>query len=295
MGIVGLGGEDARQAEKRPRRIIAMGADVDADFFGNRRHLGEKVDQILLQPFAVDAVIGAQLFQKLGERITIRRARQTRADIAPERCDFCIRHLSEAFCRFFYQPVRIIGLCVGALQDVNIEGGEIGKIEAHRLRAVFGFPAQVGAGPVQHGHEIVADGADAGGGKAAQRLLPVGYMGFPIAGLGLDILGNRHAFHHVPIKTAGLDGLMPLCDFVDRPDVTGGDVMQRTDNAFRPRLSRILNRDLVDRAEPPPCMSHLKSSNIILRKMSVAPCRPRIGLRPVRMRLSPRQGGNCGK
>ena len=82
-------------------------------------------------------------------------------------------------------------------------------------------------------------------------------MVFPVAGLGLDILGNRHAFHHVPIKPTSLDCFMSFGDFVHRPDIAGGDVMQRADDAFRARLSRILNRDLVDRAEPAPCMSHL--------------------------------------
>ncbi len=85
--------------------------------------------------------------------------------------------------------------------------------------------------------KFVTDGADARGRESAQRFLPVGDMGFPVARLGFDILGNRHAFHHVPIKTSGLDGLMPPGDFIHRPDIAGGDVVKRTDDAFRARLS----------------------------------------------------------
>ena len=44
-------------------------------------------------------------------------------------------------------------------------------------------PGEVGARPVEHGHEIVADGRDAGGGEVLQRGAVVGEMPAPVAGL----------------------------------------------------------------------------------------------------------------
>ncbi len=102
-----------------------MGADVDSDVFGNRCHLGKKVDQVLLQPFAIDAVIGAQFFDEF---------RQVKPSAEPGRPAPILRDSAtifasgisvNRFCGSVQQPVGIILCCVRALENVYIKGSEI--------------------------------------------------------------------------------------------------------------------------------------------------------------------------
>ena len=53
-------------------------------------------------------------------------------------------------------------------EDVDVEGGEVGVVEAHAGAAVGDPPGEVGAGPVEDRHEVVADDLDAGGGEVSR-------------------------------------------------------------------------------------------------------------------------------
>ena len=55
----------------------------------------------------------------------------------------------------------VAGLGVPALQDEQVVGGEIDRVEAQRIAGRRQPVRQVGAGPVDHRHEIVADRRDA--------------------------------------------------------------------------------------------------------------------------------------
>lgn len=236
-----------------------MGADIDADPFGDWRHFGEKIDEVALQSVTADTGIGLQVRPKLRQAVAIGGARKARTDVARQGEAPLLRHVAEApTSRLACRYVVVFG---GArpLQQMEVEGNEVDPVEAHRLGAVTGSPAQVGARPIEHRHEIVADGADAGRCQAAQRFLPVGNVLAPRAGLRLDAFRHRDAFDDLPLEAAVADLLLPLLDLLDRPDVTGRDMMQRTDDTVRAGLRRVPNAYPIHRSEPAPRMSHVNS------------------------------------
>jgi hypothetical protein len=59
---------------------------------------------------------------------------------------------------------------------------------------------EIGAGPVEHSHEIVADGADAGLAEIAQRLAEIAVEPVEIAATELDVVMHRHAFDDAPAQ-----------------------------------------------------------------------------------------------
>ena len=62
---------------------------------------------------------------------------------------------------------RVIGLGTGALQHEAVEGRELVRVEAQRPAAARLHRVQLGAGPVEDRHEIVADDGHAAGGEVA--------------------------------------------------------------------------------------------------------------------------------
>ena len=259
MGIVVAGGQDARQPQQRPRRIVGMGADVDSRLLGHRRRLFQEIDQMAAQPVRVDALIAAQLLQQLVQRIAVGRAGQARADVAAKLGDATVGHVGETPRGLGGQSLGVILGSARALQDMDVEGHEVRQVEPHRPRALARRPAQVGAGPVQHRHEVVADRADAAVRQPAQRFLPIGDMGAPVAGLGLDVLADGDAFDHLPFQPAGAHLVLALADALDRPGGARGHMMQGGDDALHPGLHRVLHAYLVHRTEPAPGVSHVSS------------------------------------
>jgi hypothetical protein len=164
---------------------------------------------------------------------------------------------------------RLIGLARGfdplrrvfrgrmlASQDEKVEGRELIGVEAQRERAVRHLVEEVGAGPVDHRHEIVADGVDAVRGQRADRLAVGVEMLLPVAGAGLDLLGDRDALDHRPAHAAGFHFRIALGDVVNVPGGPVRDVMQSRHDAGRARLPYMLQGNLVLRAEPAPGLFH---------------------------------------
>jgi hypothetical protein len=149
---------------------------------------------------------------------------------------------------------------------MDVEGGEIGKVEPHRGAAIFERPGKFGAGPVEHRHEIVADRRDAGPGQVFQAALVVDEIGAPIARLRLDRLRNRQALHHVPGEpghaAVGVKRHVALArlDLLGVPDRPGRNVVQRRHHARRSRLARIRQRNLVLWTKPAPRLTHAPAS-----------------------------------
>lgn len=116
-----------------------------------------------LQFFATDAVIGAQMFSKLRQTVAVGGAGKPRADIAGEREPPLLRHFTKPPLGCLTRR-RVVVLVGGRpLKEMDVEGCKVDPVEAHRLGAVTRGPAQIGAGPVEHRHEIVANRPDTGG------------------------------------------------------------------------------------------------------------------------------------
>ena len=75
-----------------------------------------------------------------------------------------------------------------ALQDIDVEVSKLGIVEVEVGSTVGIVVEQIGTGPVEHGHEVIADAVDAFCRKVAQRLL-----------IDLDLV--------VTVRTAVFDGL----------------------------------------------------------------------------------------
>jgi hypothetical protein len=73
--IVGLRRQDARQAEQRPRRIVAMDAEPHSQPLGDGHDLRQKGDKVGAQPIGVDPGIAAQRLAQFGGAVAIARAR----------------------------------------------------------------------------------------------------------------------------------------------------------------------------------------------------------------------------
>ena len=154
----------------------------------------------------------------------------------------------------------------GPLEDVDVEGGEVGEVEAHAGAAVRDAPGEVGARPVEHRHEVVAQHRDPGVREVAQALAVGGEMLPPGALLLLDVLGDRQALDHLPGDAGGRavlarrDLALAPRDLAGGPDGAGRDVVEGRDDAFDPGLEHVVDRDEILRPEPPPRLSHVPSS-----------------------------------
>ena len=173
----------------------------------------------------IDAVILRQLRPELLQRVAFFRARQTGDDITRQGGDRFRGHRGVIVGRLTLFLIAVGITRAGTLQNMQLKCGERHGVEAQRAHAVRQLPAQIGAGPVQHWHKVVADGIDAAGGEIAQRLLIVGDIALPVAALGFDRLVHRHAFHHRPVQSL-LRQLRPArLNFLFRPDLAVGNMV----------------------------------------------------------------------
>ena len=90
---------------------------------------------------------------------------------------------------------------------------------------------QVGTGPVEDGHKVVADDLDAELGQVADALLVV--LDILVAGgqTDLDIVVHVDGLDNIHIKAVGVDLVCNLLDLVDFPDLAGHLVVQCPDDA----------------------------------------------------------------
>ena len=110
---------------------------------------------------------------------------------------------------------------------------------------------EVGAGPVDDGHEVVAEETDAASAEVGDRGLVLVDEGGPLwlAAL-LDRLVHGDALRHGPRQPAAFDERFACLDRIDRPHVANRDVVQRGDDAGGAGLLDVLQRDGVVRAVP---------------------------------------------
>ena len=122
--------------------------------------------------------------------------------------------------------VGVLLLGGGAAQYVEVEGHEGRTLETQRERAVLDLVCQIGARPVEYGHEVVCYAVYAALGEVAYRLF-VGFdVALEVARLGLDVLVYGDALHDTP-RHAGIGyHLLSAAYLLHGPHLAVGDVVQ---------------------------------------------------------------------
>ena len=155
----------------------------------------------------------------------------------------------------------VFGLRALALEHMQVERREAVIVEAQRGRAGRHRIIEIGAGPVDHRHHVVADGADAFGGDRPHALDPDFGLTRSAGAAALDVVRHRNALDHGPFerRTAGrrvLDERLALRDGLLRPDLARRVLMQRRDDLGRAGLAHMIERHRIVRPIPAPRLSH---------------------------------------
>ena len=165
-------------------------------------------------------------------------------DRAVQRLDLLQHFLREILLRAF------------ALEDLDVEIGESDPVEIQRRGPVGHGVLQVGARPVDDGHEVVADCMDAAASQVRQALL-VGLDQRVAVGAGvLDLFADRQALHHGPAQTGRGDVVLQGADVRLGPEFARRVLVQGGHNPFHADLAQHAQCYLVGRAEPSPGFLH---------------------------------------
>ncbi len=253
-----------------------MAAKTQTQFFGHGHDLGQEIDQMGAQAVFADPGVFGDVLADIVQREAFGGTGQSKDHVPGQRVALRIAHRREPRGGSVAQGVVKIFCGAGAGENMQVEGGEIGQIEPHAGGAVGPPPRQIGTGPVEHRHEVVADYPDPCRGQVSQAGRVGVDMRAPVAPLLLYVLGNRQAFHHVPgqpgwgaIAHCG-DLALALSDFLGGPDRAGRHVMQGRNDAFDPRLQNIVDGHQILGPEPPPSLLHVSSSRVVVVTLASA-------------------------
>ena len=147
--------------------------------------------------------------------------------------------------------------CARALQYINVEICKFGIREIEVARTVGILVQEVGARPVEHGHEVIADALDALGCEVAHRLLI--YLNLMVA-VGPSILDGLHhgqALHHAPSHSVLFDILSEVANLLAAPHFAERHVVQGGNYALHSDLLQHGKSDFVVLAEPSPSSFHV--------------------------------------
>ena len=154
---------------------------------------------------------------------------------------------------------------LGALsaEDIQVEGGLFRQVAAQDPAAVFQLHGQVGPGPVQHRHEVVADPGEALPTEVGQALLVRPPGGTGTLPSGFDAVMHRQALHHRPAqprRAAALwvpgDPVLVAGDLRLGPEDTAGQVVQSRDDIRGARLTDLPQGYGIPGTGPPPSLAH---------------------------------------
>ena len=169
-GVLG-GRDDARQAEEREGRVVRVDAEPQAVFLRHRDDLAQEMGEVRVQIVCRDALVLAERRKEARAVVVALRGRQAGDQVVLDARHALGAALSEARLGGGQSVVVVVVGSARTLQDEDIVGGEVHRVEAQRQRAVRHRMAQLGAGPVDHRHEVVADRPEPDPGEGAQRIL----------------------------------------------------------------------------------------------------------------------------
>ena len=154
--------------------------------------------KIVAQRLARHAAVALQHPPQAGDVVAVEGAGQAGHDIGEKLLAVGLGRALEPGAPAVDDVRRVIGLGTGALQHEAVEGRELVRVEAQRPAAARLHGVQLGPGPVEDRHEVVADDGHAAGGEVAQRLAVVLEQRLQVTLAELDRLGHRQALHHAP-------------------------------------------------------------------------------------------------
>ena len=262
LRVVLLGRHHPRQTEKRKRRVVRMTAETKTQRLRHRRNLAQKVSHMRAQRIGVNSRVVLKVRAHILKRETLRRARQTEHDVFRQTLRAFLVHLGETARRLVSDLLRIILGGARPLENVNVKDREVGKVKAHAGRAARTPPGEIGARPVQDGHEVVTDHLNSGIGDMRETLFPVLNVGTPVALLLFNVLRHRQTFNDLPLKSGGRavahvsNRFLPRGDLLGTPDLARRNMMKRRNHALHARLKHVVDRDMILRSEPAPGLSH---------------------------------------
>ena len=208
---------DAGQAENRHWRVVGMDDQTDASLFGHGAYFLQEIDKVRTETVGIDIVVAVEFTLELLQCEALLRPWQAGYHVAGDELALGSIHLLIATTGLLNLSLRIVFLGAGTLQDEQVEGDEGSTLEAQGPAAVGHLVGQVGACPVEHGHEVIGDDPDAAASEVPQRCLIVIDVALVITCLRLDMFVHRHTFYRRPLQPGSLYHLLPLHDFVHRP------------------------------------------------------------------------------
>ena len=271
--ILGIA-HDARQSKDGIWRVVGMHAHIDVVLLTDGHDSLQPVLHVRLQLLLADAFIQLQQFTELlhGSGIALLEvARDEALRLDDDVLHQCMVALRRGFLRhgvsLSHEVASPVGVALregcpvlagfGTLQDIDVEIGKGTPVHVEVRRTVGILVQQVGASPVQHGHEVIADTADALLAEVAQRLLIHLYLLVAVGTAVLDGLRHGQTLHHAPRHAVALDILLEFVNLLTGPHLTEGNVVQGGDDALYSNLSQLGKGDLILLAKPSPCSFHI--------------------------------------
>ena len=260
--IVGFGRDHSRQPEEREGRVVRVAAHADPDFLGRRDDLLEEGYEVGTQLVGGDGAVLGEVAAHVLEGDALGRTGQAEDDVARELRPARVVHGGEAPGGKLPDLLgKLLGRALSA-EDVDVERGEVGIVEAHAGSAVRDPPGEVGARPVEHRHEVVADDLDSRVRQVAQAHPVVLDVLAPGTLLLLHVLRYRQAFDHLPADPRRRAVLPPRDlalapgDLFGGPDIAGRHVVEGRDHPLDACLQHVVDRHEILRPEPAPGLPH---------------------------------------
>ena len=277
-----FGANDAGQSQHLNRWVVGVYTHVHAIFFASGHDSLEEVFHVGTKLCLVNTFVEIQEVAELLDRSLVVLAEVARHEALCLNDDglhqfvvFLGSHcLGEfvAFCQNVATSTHTCGeleLCpllasAFTLQDVNIEVSKFGIVEIEVGGTVGVLMQQVGACPVEHRHEVVADAVDAFSREVTQALLIHLNLMVTVRTAILDSLHHRQTLHHAPAHAITLNICFQIVDLLTCPHLTKRYVVQSSHDALHANLFQLGKGDFVLLAKPTPCSFHIVSVNDIV-------------------------------
>ena len=231
--------DDAGQAEHRPRRIVGMDGHIDAVFVAGGHDGLEEILEVIEQRLVVHALID------LEQRLDVLHALRLPAG------------QNEAVGRAADGVEHILG----------VQAVDVGLIVGQHGGAVIAGLGQIGARPVEHGHEVVAHHVDALFAQRGQGFDIIFDVHIAGGQAGLDVVVHVDALNAADLQAGRLDLLVEGVNGFARPGLAGLGGVEGGDDALHAGdLTNLLQSDAVMAgAVPAERHFHKKVASCVIR------------------------------
>ena len=249
-----LRAHDAGQTQDGVGRVVGMDDEPHARLVRHGADRPQEFDEVRAEPLGVHVLVALQRLAELVEREALLGPGQSGYHVARQPSPLLLAHRLVACPRDGLLRVGVLVSGRGPSQDEEVERHVGRALEAQCPRAVRHRVGEVGAGPVQHRHEVVRHDADAACPEVSDALFIILDVRLEIAFARLDMLVHGHALHDAPPQPGGFYRRFSSLDFLDGPHLAVGDVVQGGHDTGRSRLADVLQADGVVGPVPAPCL-----------------------------------------